>query len=253
MEFSKKLNHLRKTHGLSQEELGERINVTRQTISNWESGLSTPDMDSIIALAKEFSITTDELLSYENDAPIIHIESKGNNTYGLHFSPFAGWHYEYKSKTMVGNLPLVHINFGLGHHVAKGVFAFGNIALGLCSFGFLSLGLFSFGLLALGLLSLGTLALGAVAAGSIAIGLLAFGGISLGVISYGAVSCGVYSIGAASVGGQIAYGAKASAPVAFSTDNGLIEFTKEEIAAAIDAKYPDLWEFIKWLFVSLGK
>ena len=252
MDFSKKLYNLRKTNGYSQEELGDKINVTRQTISNWESGLSTPDMDSILALAKLFNITTDELLSYEHDEPIIHIESKGNNVYGLHVSPFA-WHYEYKSKKKVGNLPLVHINFGFGHHVAKGVIAIGNIAIGFVSMGFLSIGLFALGLIGLGLIGVGTLGIGVIAAGSFAIGLMSFGAISLGVISYGAVSGGVYSIGAASYGSQIAYGAKASGPLAFSTENGEIVFAKEEIAAAIDAKYPDLWDWIKNLFVSLGQ
>ena len=82
---------------------------------------------------------------------------------------------------------------------------------------------------------------------------MSFGAISVGVISYGAISVGVYSIGAVSYGSQIAYGAKAQAPVAFSTENGEITFAKEEIAAAIEAKFPDLWEFIKNLFVSLGK
>ena len=79
MNLGKKILELRKKKGFSQEELGDVIQVTRQTISNWEAGLSTPDMDSIVALAKEFQISTDELLSYKKDDPIVHIESKGNN------------------------------------------------------------------------------------------------------------------------------------------------------------------------------
>ena len=252
MDFAQKLNELRKSRGFSQEDLGEKINVTRQTISNWESGLSTPDMDSIIALAKLFEISTDELLAYKHEEPIVHIESKGNNVYGIHFSPFA-WHFEYKSKTKVGVIPLVHVNFGFGHHVAKGIFALGNIAFGVFSLGFIGIGLIGFGLLGLGLLAgLGTLGIGFFGFGSIAAGVVSFGAVSVGVISFGAVSCGVYSIGAASVGSQIAYGSQAKAPLAFSTDNGAIEFTKEEIARAIDEKFPELWEFIKNLFVSLG-
>ncbi len=252
MDFAQKLNELRKSRGFSQEDLGEKINVTRQTISNWESGLSTPDMDSIIALAKLFEISTDELLAYKHEEPIVHIESKGNNVYGIHFSPFA-WHFEYKSKTKVGGIPLVHVNIGFGHHVAKGIFALGNIAFGVFSLGFIGIGLIGFGLLGLGLIAgLGTLGIGFFGFGSIAAGVVSFGAVSVGVISFGAVSCGVYSIGAASVGSQIAYGAQAKAPLAFSTDNGAIEFTKEEIARAIDEKFPELWEFIKNLFVSLG-
>ena len=44
MEFHNKLYHLRKQKGLSQEELANRLNVSRQTISKWEVGDSTPDM-----------------------------------------------------------------------------------------------------------------------------------------------------------------------------------------------------------------
>lgn len=252
MEFKEKLYNLRKAKGYSQEELGDVIQVTRQTISNWEAGLSTPDMDSIVALAKEFQISTDELLSYKKDDPIVHIESKGNNIYGLHVNVLHS-SYEFKSKTKIGNLPLVHINIGFGHHVAKGVIAIGNIAFGVLSLGFLSFGVLSLGILAIGLVALATFAIGALSFGAFAVGLMAFGAISYGVISYGAVAGGMYSIGAASFGSEISYGAKAFGGLAFSTENGTIEFTKEEIAAAIDAKYPQLWSFIRNLFVGLGK
>jgi transcriptional regulator with XRE-family HTH domain len=253
MEFKEKLYNLRKSRGYSQEELGEKIEVTRQTISNWESGLSTPDMDSIVALAKEFNISTDELLSYkQNDDPIVHIESKGNNIYGLHVNLFRG-SFEYKSKKMIGNLPLVHINYGFGHHVAKGVIAIGNIAIGIVSIGLISVGVLAFGLLAIGILALGTFAAGLLSFGSMAIGLMAFGALAYGIISYGAVAGGMYTIGAFSAGSQISFGAKASGNLAFSTENGTISFTKEYIAAAIDAKYPQLWSFIRNLFVALGE
>lgn len=53
---------LRKQKGLSQEELANRLNVSRQTISKWEVGDSTPDMEKLIALSDLFEISLDELV-----------------------------------------------------------------------------------------------------------------------------------------------------------------------------------------------
>lgn len=53
---------LRKSKGLSQEKLGEQIGVTRQTISNWELGETTPNPEQLKLLSKELNISIDELL-----------------------------------------------------------------------------------------------------------------------------------------------------------------------------------------------
>lgn len=62
MEFNKKLYELRKQKGISQEELAEKLNVTRQTLSKWELGTSTPDMERLVAIADYFEISLDELV-----------------------------------------------------------------------------------------------------------------------------------------------------------------------------------------------
>ena len=62
MEFNNKLYNLRKKNGLSQEELASRLNVSRQTISKWEVGDSTPDMEKLIAISDLFDISLDELV-----------------------------------------------------------------------------------------------------------------------------------------------------------------------------------------------
>ena len=62
MSLGQKLLELRKTKGLSQEEVAERLNVTRQTVSKWETDQSTPDFDKIVPLCSLYNITTDELL-----------------------------------------------------------------------------------------------------------------------------------------------------------------------------------------------
>ena len=62
MEFNNKLYTLRKQRGLSQEELANRLNVTRQTVSKWEVGDSTPDMEKLAAISELFDISLDELV-----------------------------------------------------------------------------------------------------------------------------------------------------------------------------------------------
>lgn len=76
MDLGKKILSLRKKNGLSQEELGERINVTRQTISNWELGVTSPNTEQLKSLSKEFNISIDELL--DNDIKDVLVEKVSN-------------------------------------------------------------------------------------------------------------------------------------------------------------------------------
>ena len=62
MEFNNKLYELRKQKGLSQEELANKLNVSRQPVSKWELGDSTPDMEKLIVLSDLFEISLDELV-----------------------------------------------------------------------------------------------------------------------------------------------------------------------------------------------
>ncbi len=62
MKINEKIYSLRKEKGLSQEELANELNVSRQTVSKWETGESNPDFDKIVPLCELFGITTEELL-----------------------------------------------------------------------------------------------------------------------------------------------------------------------------------------------
>lgn len=65
MEFAEKLQELRKHRGLTQEELAQQLYVSRTAISKWESGRGFPNIESLKAISKCFSVSLDELLSGE--------------------------------------------------------------------------------------------------------------------------------------------------------------------------------------------
>lgn len=65
MGFAENLTELRKLSNYSQEELAERIGVSRQTLSKYETGESLPDIEKCRQLADVFSVTVDDLISYE--------------------------------------------------------------------------------------------------------------------------------------------------------------------------------------------
>ena len=77
MDLGKKILELRKKENLSQEQLAEKMNVTRQTISKWELNETTPDIKQAKELSKLFKISLDELT--ENDMTTL-VMQKGSNT-----------------------------------------------------------------------------------------------------------------------------------------------------------------------------
>lgn len=64
--LSQKINELRLTNGWSQVQLAKKLNVTKQTVSNWENDNIQPSIDMLVRLAKVFNVTTDYLLGLEN-------------------------------------------------------------------------------------------------------------------------------------------------------------------------------------------
>ena len=78
VEFHEKLQELRKSRGLTQEELAEALYVSRTAISKWESGRGYPSIESLKAIAGYFSVTIDELLSGEKLLSLAEKENKSN-------------------------------------------------------------------------------------------------------------------------------------------------------------------------------
>ncbi len=64
-----RIQQLRREHGLSQEQLAEKLNVSRQAVSKWESAQAQPELDKILALSELFCVTTDYLLKGSRGTP----------------------------------------------------------------------------------------------------------------------------------------------------------------------------------------
>ena len=77
MEFNEKLQELRKSKGLTQEELAEKLYVSRTAVSKWESGRGYPNIDSLKEISMFFSVSIDELLSSEK---LLFLAEKENKT-----------------------------------------------------------------------------------------------------------------------------------------------------------------------------
>lgn len=80
MNFGETLFKLRKEKNLSQEDVADKLNVTRQTVSKWETNQSTPDFDKILPLCELFEISTEELLTgkkpEENNEKVVEVEQE---------------------------------------------------------------------------------------------------------------------------------------------------------------------------------
>ena len=120
MTFGDRLSALRRASQHTQEQLAELLEVTRQSVSRWESGLAYPETEKLIRIASLYGVTVDYLLT-------------GKDSPAERQHPLRRWHYEYVSRRKIGNLPLVHINIGIGFYRAKGFFAVGNLSAGVFS------------------------------------------------------------------------------------------------------------------------
>ena len=79
MEFNEKLQKLRTNENLTQEELAEKLYVSRAAISKWESGRGYPSIDSLKAIAKYFHVTIDELIGSEEIVDLAEQDMKSSN------------------------------------------------------------------------------------------------------------------------------------------------------------------------------
>lgn len=85
MGFPERLQSLRKEKGLSQEQLGELLNVSRQSVSKWESGQTYPETDKLMILSDLFEITLDYLLKDKNIECVDNIDVKNDKEEELRY------------------------------------------------------------------------------------------------------------------------------------------------------------------------
>lgn len=252
MEFSEKLTALRKQAGLSQEQLADRLGVTRQSVSKWEGGAAFPELVKIISLSEIFDVSVDYLVKDRMEEPTPAAASEQDtarierklDALASDYRGSWGPYYQYTSKTRIFGLPLVSIRFGRDRHPSRNSLAVGIVAIGNFSVGVISLGLISAGVFSVGMISLGLMALGMVSIGYLAIGLSA---------------AGVYAAGVAANGLQLAVGTAGSGATAVGQDaagtNVLLcgsGLSGEEVEAFLQAHHPKLWRPLLRFFSALG-
>ena len=212
MTFGEKLSQLRKENNYTQEQLAELLQVSRQSISKWESNLAYPETDRLIKMGKLFSCSMDYLLNDEitdRTGTAQPAAEQPAHTGGFPFITVRTNLPEKKSDKTVFGMPLYHIGRN-----AHGFFALGLKARGVFSLGLFSRGIFSFGVLSLGLFSGGCFAIGGMAFGSFALGLWALGAICVGLVATGALCVGCFSFGAVAVAQYLAVGDAARGMIA---------------------------------------
>ena len=187
---------------MSQEQLADRLGITRQSVSKWESGAALPELAKLITLSEMFQVSIDYLVKDAEEPKEAEreesrrLEEKVDNIVRY----MRGYHYT--SKTTIKGVPLVCVRLSrrLGKEgVAKGIIAVGNVAIGVLSFGCVSVGVISIGCLGIGILALGC----------IAVGLMALGAMAAGIVAIGSLAVGIYAAGAAAFGKEVAIGGAA--------------------------------------------
>lgn len=81
--FHENLLQLRKLNHMSQEELAEKLDISRQTLSKWETGESLPDIEKSMLLADIFGVTLDNLVNFDSPVRGLSVPPRGKHAFGL--------------------------------------------------------------------------------------------------------------------------------------------------------------------------
>lgn len=251
MNFAEHLMSLRKQRGWSQEELGNQIGVTRQTVSKWEMGQSTPELEKLVELSRLFGMSIDRLVGLEGEEGVASSYRQTRSEVRS-----LGVYYEYISPIKVFGLPLIHVRLGFGPRMARGIIAVGNFAVGVVAVGSCSFGLISLGGVALGLLlAFGGVSLGLIALGGVAVGGFAVGGCALGqwLAAGGGAFSNYLAIGGGAWSRGLAIGGSAYGHVAVGTNeaSGAFSYLQqygyhiEDVWYAVKSEFPHMWGWVK--------
>ncbi len=129
MNMADRIQHLRKGKGISQEELADKIGVSRQAVSKWESEQSVPDIEKIVLLSEIFNVTTDYLIKGIEPVPdkvqkekemlsnVLYISSTALIFIGL-FCAFAEWHEKQTMGSIWGSMIIQAVGIA-GYFIGK--------------------------------------------------------------------------------------------------------------------------------------
>lgn len=257
--FSEKLLELRRREGLSQEQLADRLGVTRQSVSKWEGGTAAPELGKLVALSELFCVSVDYLVKdyiEEPERPGSASSARLEERVEEISEYFRGRRYAWDSEARVFGLPLISIRIHFAPHgmrardIARGIVSIGNAAVGVVALGAISVGIVSVGVLSAGAFALGVLAFGLASLGAVAFGLLALGPVAIGLWYAGGVTAlaGRIAVGIAAVG-KTAVGYDAAGEHILLWGDGL---TYEEAEAFLLEYQPSLWKPVLKLLAFLG-
>lgn len=269
MNLAEKISYERRRAGMSQEQLADKLGITRQSVSKWESGAAVPELTKLAAMSDVFQVSIDYLVKDNIEEEIRRHDKSRNSGYDEGYNEAERERtrrleekmdalarymkgYQYTSKTSIHGIPLVSIRFSrnLGKEgVAKGIIAIGNIAVGVISIGALSVGVVSFGAITAGALALGAFALGIFAWGALAVGIMAFGSCAVGVYSAGVAAYGSEVAVGVAAAGKTAVGESVRGTNCLQWHKGISE---QEIRDFLVLHHPRLWEPLREMFVTFG-
>lgn len=129
MNMADRIQYLRKSKGISQEELADKVGVSRQAVSKWENEQSTPDLEKIIIMSDFFGVTTDYILkgiepvadkeqkNKELISKVLYIASTAFVAIGL-FCAFGGWYAEQTMEAVWGSMIIQAVGI-VGYFIAR--------------------------------------------------------------------------------------------------------------------------------------
>lgn len=130
MNIADRIQNLRKIKGITQEELADKIGISRQAVSKWESEQSIPDLDKVIAMSEYFDVTTDYILKgieipKQTDeknqnfiaSQILYLASTALLAIGL-LCAFGSWYTEQSMESIWGSM-IIQVVGIVGYFIAK--------------------------------------------------------------------------------------------------------------------------------------
>ncbi len=81
--LSENLYNLRKLHKFSQEQVAERLGVSRQAVAKWEAGETAPDIHNCVAMARLYDVSVDDLVNYDSAGSGMMVPPRGKHLFGV--------------------------------------------------------------------------------------------------------------------------------------------------------------------------